>query len=198
MVTSIRDRLSWMLPVLAGLLLAACDGGGGGGGGGSGGAPSCDAMHDDAALSEAVDITVTNDRSEPVYLSSQGCAVTGWAVDGNSLFDPAPPTCEGLLVGEPGGNQCAPVFDELAPGASIHVSWTGRAAESISVVAGCPDPPDDSASCTRMASVADGTHELTIDVFEQLDPATRAPSSPMSVATSFDLPATSIAVSIAP
>lgn len=203
MVSSIRDRFSWMLPVLAGALLVACGGGGGGGDGGTGGTggsggASCDAMHDDAALSEAIDITLTNDRSEAVYLSYQGCSINGWAVDGQSLFDPAPPTCEGLLVGEPGVDQCAPTFDELAPGASIHVPWKGRTVESIPVVAGCPDPPDDSASCSRFALTPDGTHELTVEVFEQVDPGSGAPSSPFTVTTSFDLPATSIAVSIAP
>jgi hypothetical protein len=133
-----------------------------------------------------------------VYLSWDGCSVIGWAVEGKSLFDPGPPTCEGLLEGEPGVNACAPTFDELAPGASLTVHWDGRAVESIPVVVGCPNHPNDAATCSRFALVGDGSHELQLEVFLQYDATTEVPSSPHLVTVPFDLPAASVAVSIAP
>lgn len=198
MVSRLRNG-SWMLVVLTSALLTACSDGGGDGGGGGGGTPSCDAMKDDAALEEAISLVVTNQRSEPVYLTTGGCAPTGWAVDGKTLFDPAPPTCEGLLVGEPGGETCAPVYEELAAGASVTVAWHGRAVESVPVVEGCPDPPAETyETCSRHALVGEGSHELRLEVFLQYDQATRSASSPLLVDVPFDLPAASVAVNIAP
>ncbi|AUX34274.1 uncharacterized protein SOCE836_064450 [Sorangium cellulosum] len=170
-----------------------------GGGGGAGGEESCDAMRDDEALDEPISIVVTNERSTPVYYSVSEFGSIDWWIDGTNLFGSKLPTCEGLLMGEPGGPLVGPVFEEIAPGASVTIDWHGRLAESASVVAGCLSPSleEEYETCDRFELVGDGAHELKITVFLERDEETGIASSPLpAITVPFTLPTESIAVTI--
>ncbi|WP_437949648.1 hypothetical protein WME98_01540 [Sorangium sp. So ce296] len=169
------------------------------GGGGAGGEASCDAMRDDEALEEPISIVVTNERSTPVYYSAGPFGSIDWWIDGTNLLGSRIPTCEGLLMGEPGGNLVGVAFDEIAPGASVTIDWHGRLAESAPVVAGCVSPSleGEHDTCDRFELVGDGDHELKATVFLERDEETRIATSPLPVITvPFTLPTESIAVTI--
>ncbi|KYF91706.1 hypothetical protein BE20_13990 [Sorangium cellulosum] len=170
-----------------------------GGGGGAGGEASCDAMRDDEALEEPISIVVTNERSTPVYYSVGAFGSIDWWIDGTNLLGSRIPTCEGLLMGEPGGPNVGVEFAEIAPGASVTIDWHGRLAESAPVVAGCISPSleEEHETCDRFELVGDGDHELKATVFLERDEETRIATSPLPVITvPFTLPTESIAVTI--
>ncbi|XXY44054.1 hypothetical protein WME91_29010 [Sorangium sp. So ce269] len=204
-------KRSSLLAFFASALLMACssprgDGGGSGGtggtggiggSGGSGGSEDCGAMRDDEALEEPISIVVTNERSTPVYLNL-GEEYSAFTVDDRLPLAVKSPSCQGLIVGQPLIPSDLPRDSEIAAGASATISWGGRFAERIPVIAGCPRPSlEDHEMCSRNERVGDGAHELKVQVHDEFEEAAEVGVSPLPlIVVPFTLPAQSIAVTI--
>ncbi|MGK4005286.1 hypothetical protein WMF31_21840 [Sorangium sp. So ce1036] len=192
--------------MITGLLLSACtvdtgengDGETGGGGDDTGSQPgdvdACAPMEDDAPCAP-VKIVIKNERDVPIYYPAWGehptwnnCGGDGWSVDGEDLFGVLP-MCGGLLAGEPGLPGCAPVYVELAPGATAELEWDQRATEVVPIVAECwSDPAFSYTTCGRSHVVEGGTHELETTFALGFDESTGIASDPWTVTVPFALP----------